>query len=93
MSILYLAMIIIGGLGSIVGSFLGASVMTLLPALIATMGRALQTSAPRVAEILPAAQEGVFGLVVLLVLILEPRGLAKLWSNVKTYFRLWPFSY
>ena len=92
-SILYLAMIIIGGLGSIVGSFLGASVMTLLPALIATVGRSMQTSAPRVAEILPAAQEGVFGLVVLLVLVLEPRGLAKLWSNVKAYFRLWPFSY
>ena len=92
-SVLYLAMIIIGGLGSIVGSFLGASVLTLLPALIATVGRSLQTSAPRVAEILPAAQEGVFGLVVLLVLVLEPRGLAKLWANVKSYFRLWPFSY
>ena len=92
-SILYLAMVIVGGLGSIVGSFLGASVLTLLPALIATSGRALQTSFPAVAEILPAVQEGVFGLVVLLVLILEPRGLAKLWSNVKTYFRLWPFSY
>lgn len=92
-SILYLAMVIVGGLGSIVGSFLGASVITLLPALIATSGRALQTSFPAVAEILPAVQEGVFGLVVLLMLILEPRGLAKLWSNVKTYFRLWPFSY
>ena len=40
-SILYLAMVIVGGLGSIVGSFLGASVITLLPALIATSGRAL----------------------------------------------------
>ena len=92
-SILYLAMIIIGGLGSIVGSFLGATVMTLLPALIATFGRSLQTSIPRFAEILPAAQEAVFGLVVLLVLIFEPKGLAKVWSNMKTYFRLWPFSY
>ena len=92
-SILYLAMIIIGGLGSIVGSFLGAAVMTLLPALIATFGRSLQTSIPRVAELLPAAQEAVFGLVVLLVLIFEPKGLAKVWSNVKTYFRLWPFSH
>jgi branched-chain amino acid transport system permease protein len=92
-SILYLAMVIVGGLGSIVGSFLGASVITLLPALIATSGRAFQTSFPAVAGILPAVQEGVFGLVVLLVLILEPKGLAKVWSNVKTYFRLWPFSY
>lgn len=92
-SVVYLAMIIIGGLGSIVGSFLGAAVMTLLPALIATLGRNFQSSAPQIAELLPAAQEAVFGLVVLLVLILEPKGLAKVWSNVKTYFRLWPFSY
>ena len=32
-------------------------------------------------------------LVVLVVLIFEPKGLAKVWSNMKTYFRLWPFSY
>ena len=76
-SILYLAMIIIGGLGSIVGSFLGATVMTLLPALIATFGRSLQTSIPRVAELLPAAQEAVFGLVVLLVLIFSPKASLK----------------
>ena len=92
-SILYLAMIIIGGLGTVVGSFLGATVMTLLPSLIATLGRSLQSTTPRVAELLPAAQEAVFGLVVLLVLIFEPKGLAKIWSNIKTYFHLWPFSH
>jgi branched-chain amino acid transport system permease protein len=92
-SILYLAMIIIGGLGSIAGSFFGAAFMMLLPAVINTAGRALQGTAPAIAAVLPSVQQGVFGLVIILFLVLEPQGLAKLWRNVKDYFRVWPFSY
>ena len=92
-SILYLAMIIIGGLGTISGSFFGATLIVLLPALINTVGRSLQGSAPEIAAILPAIQQGVFGLIIILFLILEPEGLARLWRNVKDTFRLWPFSY
>lgn len=92
-SILYLAMIIIGGLGTISGCFFGAAFMVLLPATINTVGRSLQSSAPAVAAILPSVQLGVFGLVIILFLVLEPEGLAKLWRNVKDYFRVWPFSY
>ena len=92
-SIVYLAMIIVGGLGSIRGSFLGAALITLLPALIANAGRALQDTAPQVAGLLPYAQQAVFGIVIILFLIFEPRGLSKLWSNVKDYFHVWPFAY
>jgi branched-chain amino acid transport system permease protein len=92
-SILYLAMIIIGGLGSISGSFFGAAFILLLPAMINTAGRALQDVSPAVAAILPAVQQGAFGIVIILFLVLEPQGLAKLWRNVKDYFRVWPFSY
>jgi branched-chain amino acid transport system permease protein len=92
-SILYLAMIIIGGLGSISGSFFGATLIVLLPALINTVGRSLQGTAPELAARLPAIQQGVFGLIIILFLILEPAGLAKMWRNVKDTFRLWPFSY
>jgi branched-chain amino acid transport system permease protein len=92
-SITYLAMIIIGGLGSVSGSFYGAAFLTLLPALITTVGRQLQGTAPSLAAVLPFIQQGVFGLVVILFLVLEPEGLAKLWRNVKDYFRVWPFSY
>ncbi len=92
-SILYLAMIIIGGLGTINGSFFGATLIVLLPAFISTMGRAMQDTAPLLAAKLPFVQQGVFGLVIVLFLILEPEGLAKLWRNVKDYFRLWPFRY
>jgi len=92
-SILYLAMIIIGGLGSVSGSFFGAVFMALLPAAINTAGRSLQDVVPGIAGLLPAIQQGIFGLVIILFLVLEPEGLAKLWRNIKDYFRVWPFSY
>ncbi len=92
-SIQYLAMIIIGGLGTISGSFFGATLIVLLPAMINTVGRSLQDTAPWATTVLPYVQQGVFGLVIILFLVLEPEGLARLWRNVKDYFRVWPFSY
>ncbi len=92
-SIVYLAMIIVGGLGTIRGSLFGAALITLLPALITNAGRALQETAPQVAGLLPYAQQAVFGLVIILFLIFEPKGLSKLWGNVKDYFHVWPFGY
>jgi branched-chain amino acid transport system permease protein len=44
-------------------------------------------------SIIPFLQQGMFGLVIILFLILEPEGLNKIWKNIKDYFRLWPFSY
>ncbi|MBI4770988.1 MAG: branched-chain amino acid ABC transporter permease [Chloroflexi bacterium] len=92
-SVLYLAMIIIGGLGSVSGSFFGATFMTLLPAVLTNLGRAVKSSLPFIDAILPFIQQAAFGLVIILFLIFEPEGLRKIWSNIKDYFRLWPFSY
>jgi len=92
-SVLYLAMIIIGGLGSVTGSYLGAIFMTLLPVLFTNLGRALKGTFPIMDAILPFIQQGAFGLVIILFLIFEPEGLNKIWKNLKDYFRLWPFSY
>ncbi len=92
-SVLYLAMIIIGGLGSVTGSYLGAIFMTLLPVVFTNLGRALKGSFPIVDTVLPFIQQGAFGLVIILFLIFEPEGLNKIWKNMKDYFRLWPFSY
>ncbi len=92
-SIVYLAMIIIGGLGSIQGSFFGAAFMTLLPAFINTAGRALQSTFPAIATVLPAVQQSIFGAIIIFFLIVEPEGLAKLWRDIKNYFYVWPFSY
>lgn len=92
-SIAYLAMIIVGGLGTIRGSLFGAALITLLPALITNLGGALQGVAPSVAAILPYIQQAAFGVVIVLFLIFEPEGLSKLWGNVKDYFHVWPFAY
>ena len=92
-SVVYLAMLIVGGLGSVSGAFFGATLITLLPAGIGTVGRALQDTAPAVAGVLPHVQQALFGAVIILFLVFEPEGLAKLWRNVKDYFHVWPFGY
>ena len=92
-SVLYLAMIIIGGLGSVSGSFFGATFIILLPAVLTNLGRALKTSIPVIDSILPFIQQATFGLVIILFLVFEPEGLHKIWQDIKDYFRLWPFSY
>lgn len=92
-SILYLAMIIVGGLGSVAGSVYGATFMTLLPAAIQQFSRNVRDTLPVLAREMPAIQLIVFGLVIVLFLLFEPRGLDRTWQRVKDYFRLWPFRY
>ena len=92
-SITFLAMIIIGGLGSVSGSIYGAAFMTLLPAIIQNFGRQMSGIIPNIDFFIPFIEQGAFGLVIILFLIFEPEGLAKFWNNVRNYFKLWPFSY
>jgi branched-chain amino acid transport system permease protein len=92
-SITYLAIIIIGGLGSVSGSIYGAIFMTLLPAILTNLGSALGDTLPGLARVLPFVRQGVFGITIILFLVFEPEGLAKIWRDIKDYFRLWPFSY
>lgn len=92
-SILYLAMIIVGGLGSVAGAIYGAAFMIVLPAAIQQLGSGLRTAVPIISTRLPAVQQAAFGLVIVLFLVFEPRGLARIWQRSKDYFRLWPFRY
>ncbi|MFX0539191.1 branched-chain amino acid ABC transporter permease [Ornithinimicrobium sp. Y1847] len=92
-SILYLAMIIVGGLGSIQGAVYGAIFMTLLPVLIREVADQLRGPMPFLSAQLPALQVAAFGLVIIVFLIFEPRGLARLWQRLKDYVRFWPFRY
>lgn len=92
MLIQYLAMVIIGGLGSVLGCILGAIFVIVLPHLITSGVEAiplLQGLGSRVFEL----QAALFGIMMLLFLILEPRGLAGIWARVRFYFYLWPFKY
>jgi branched-chain amino acid transport system permease protein len=92
-SILYLSMIIIGGLGSVAGSIYGAAFIILLPALLTNLGSSLSSAIPRINDYIPYIQQGAFGLAIVLFLIREPEGIVKLWRTIKDYFRLWPFSH
>src|SRR5881398_1660575 len=95
-SIDYLAMIIIGGLGSILGSIFGAIFVTLLP--IATRWFLedygwLFFSQGDLLNAIPNLRLILFGALIIFFLVVEPEGLNRLWRNIRNYFRVWPFSY
>ncbi len=92
-SIVYLAMIIIGGLGSILGSLFGAVFMILLPKLLSALTAAVSADFPSVARLAISFEHGIFGLIIIMFLIFEPDGLAHRWKMVKAYWKLYPFSY
>jgi branched-chain amino acid transport system permease protein len=92
-SITYLAMAIVGGLGTLHGSFWG-------PAAIITLELQVETIAEHAGRILPsdwniatALKPLSFGLVIVLFLMFEPRGIANWWRIAKSYTKLWPFRY
>ncbi|HVY42893.1 MAG TPA: branched-chain amino acid ABC transporter permease [Hyphomicrobiaceae bacterium] len=83
-----LFMIIIGGLGTIMGSFLGAGFLVLLPLFL----RLLFIEGLGVSAVVAQhAQLIVLGMLIILFLILEPHGLARLWQTIKEKLRLWPY--
>jgi branched-chain amino acid transport system permease protein len=92
-SILYLAMVIVGGLGSVAGSIYGAAFMIALPAYIQELSSTFRGSLEFVARELPAIQQLIFGATIIVFLIFEPRGIARIWQRAKDHFRLWPFRY
>jgi branched-chain amino acid transport system permease protein len=90
LSIQYVAIIIIGGMGSLLGALLGAVFVTLLPYAIEAGLRALP-GAQRYAGVLFAVNYAAFGAVMIAFLLLEPQGLVGIWRRVQSYFLLWPF--
>ncbi len=95
-SIDYLAMIIIGGLGSVLGTVLGAIFVTALPVGIRLTVEAFGSYIwdPAALSAVAASMRLVlFGAFIIFFLVVEPEGLARLWRNIRNYFRVWPFSY
>ena len=88
-----LGMIIIGGLGSILGSIFGAVFVTLLPEVLRLATGALADSFPALTTLFAALRMGVFGLAIVLFLVFEPDGMAARWHTIKNYWKLYPFSY
>jgi branched-chain amino acid transport system permease protein len=92
LSISYVAMTIIGGMGSLLGAIFGAIFVTLFPYAIETALLALP-GAQRYAGELFAVNYAAFGLVMILFLIFEPLGLVGIWRRIQSYFLLWPFKH
>jgi branched-chain amino acid transport system permease protein len=86
-----LFMIIIGGLASILGSFLGAAFIVLVPILLNQVPHWL--GIPISTATISHIEFMVFGAMIIFFLIVEPHGLARLWAVTKEKLRLWPFPY
>lgn len=86
-----LFMVIIGGLGSILGSFLGAAFITLVPVVLTNaphlFGIEMATDLQKHIEVM------IFGSLIIYFLIVEPHGFARLWQIGKEKLRVWPFPY
>jgi len=96
LSVQYIAMILIGGVATISGSIMGALFITLLPRLT----RELPAVLPFISGSTAAGGLSVFtvetilyGLLIIVFLIFEPRGLFGIWVRIRNYWKSWPFSY
>lgn len=90
MSIFFLAAIIVGGMGSILGGILGAVFMTLVPELLKLVFDILP-GGTEMTVLLSPVRMVVFGMLIVGFLVFEPHGLAEVWRRVRRFFHLWPF--
>ncbi|MBY0337931.1 MAG: branched-chain amino acid ABC transporter permease [Acetobacteraceae bacterium] len=96
-SIQFLAMVIIGGLGSIMGSLMGAAFMVIMPEAVQSAAQALEGSwvdtALNLGSSLNFLREMAIGAAIILFLIFEPDGLAHRWRLIRAYWKLYPYSH
>jgi branched-chain amino acid transport system permease protein len=90
MSIFFLAAVIVGGMGTMLGSVLGAVFMTLVPEVLKLIVGWLPLGDSAMLVLSPV-RTIVFGLMIVLFLIFEPHGLAEVWRRIRRLFHLWPF--
>ena len=93
-----LGMVIIGGMGSILGSFLGAAFIVLLPIFIdlsiaGISHNIVDLSKVFTPDLMANTKNMIFGSLIIFFLAVEPLGLARLWNTIKDYLRLWPFQH
>jgi len=95
-SIDYLAMVIIGGLGTVRGAVYGAIFVIIVPEILKFLIERISDYLPILMDFpsaFPAMRMIIFGSIIVMVLIIEDKGMAKLWTNIKSYWKLWPYSY
>ncbi|KAB2345214.1 branched-chain amino acid ABC transporter permease [Actinomadura rudentiformis] len=95
LSVQFIAMILIGGVATVSGSIMGAMFITLLPRITRELPGVLpfisseSKDTPNVFQV----ETVLYGLLIIIFLILEPRGLFGIWTRIRNYWKAWPFSY
>ncbi len=92
-SITYLAMAIVGGLGTLVGTFFGPVAILMLELQVEHFAEFVGHYFTAIGDVATAFRPLSFGLVIVLFLMFEPRGIANWWRITRSYFKLWPFRY
>jgi branched-chain amino acid transport system permease protein len=93
LAVSYLAMILIGGMGVVLGSILGAVFIVLVPEIVRLASDRLDDQIDLPVTFLADAQLVVFGLLIVLTVVYAPKGIYGFWQDAKQYFRSWPFTY
>jgi branched-chain amino acid transport system permease protein len=94
LSLQFLSMILIGGMGSIIGTIFGTIFILSIPELLANISTAIRGMFNiDITTYLSIINNALFGMLIIAFLIYEPYGLGRIWWKTKTYFKLWPFSY
>jgi len=96
LSIDFLAVVFIGGLATITGSIMGAVFVVMLPRLVQNLAEYVPFVGGLGEDTLINVfqlEQMLFGVLIVVFLILEPRGLYGLWIRIRNYFKAWPFSY
>jgi branched-chain amino acid transport system permease protein len=93
LSIAYIAMIIMGGLGTVLGPVLGAILITGIPHGIVYVVDLLKGNYPTLSGFIVDFKLGIFGLVIVLTLLFEPQGLFGIYRRIKVYWKTWPYKY
>ena len=92
-SIQVLAMVIVGGLGSIIGTYFGVALILLMPGIVngIVAGGASMLGLQLNIETLAHIPNAVYGALIIIILMIEPLGLGKLYGNIRDYLMVWPF--
>jgi branched-chain amino acid transport system permease protein len=94
LSVVYVAMVFVGGAGTISGAIMGAFFFTLLPSLTRLLLPASLLSSSETASLnIFQLQAVLYGALIIVFLIFEPRGLFGIWLRIRNYWKAWPFSY